>query len=454
LSEREARLSIIKKDHLPSVRYRLIAVFVIHFPAFSSLSFNLPRSFLLYCAASAFRRRQMSVHVSGQCLPPSSSLIPIRQLATASEEQITTALRKLQALYCPLRLPVTFAKSKSKWKHISAASTPNPVDSGYVSRDEQQDEDDIASHEETTAALRADPFERTFATRWLTSLISRVEEMGFEEDATTKIVDDAAFILSSFSDSTKDEEGEALTRDFSFPSVTGKNVQVTLNDAPLSGTDHTDVGLQSWGASIVLSSMMCAEPERFGLSKEALNKRPSIIELGAGTGLVSLTLAKLLPQIGVDDANISATDYHHAVLDNCRMNTETNFSSDDHQCPPVTTEILDWSQPPAGLQSTADFLIASDVIYAPEHASWLRDCAAHLLKSDGTFWLMVTVRKTGKFEGIPDTVEAAFVPQLCPKHDDGRVFRILQKETADKRRGIGRGDETGYNLYRIGWSSE
>jgi predicted nicotinamide N-methyase len=393
----------------------------------------------------------MSVHLSGPCLPPSSSLLPVRQIFTASEEQISTSLRNLQALYCPLRLPTAFAKPKPKWKHISAASTPNLVDSGYASRDEQQDENDIASYEEVTAALRADPFERTFATRWLTSLISRVEEMGLEEDVTAKIVDDAAFILAAFSDSTKDEEEEALTRDFSFLTAMGKNVEVTLNDAPLSGTDHTDVGLQSWGASIVLSSMMCANPERYGLSKEALGEQSSIIELGAGTGLVSLTLAKLLPAVGVDDASISATDYHPAVLENCRLNVETNFSS-NYRLPPVSTEILDWSQPPAGLQSTADMLIASDVIYAPEHATWLRDCAAHLLKSDGTFWLMVTVRKTGKFEGIPDTVEAAFVPELCPKDEEERVFRILQKETVDKRPGIGRGDETGYNLYRIGWS--
>ncbi|EAT78412.1 hypothetical protein SNOG_14175 [Parastagonospora nodorum SN15] len=308
----------------------------------------------------------------------------------------------------------------------------------------------MAAAEEVTAALRADPFERSFATRWLTSLISRVEEMGFDEDVTTNMIDDAAFILASFSDCTKDEEEEALTRDFSFPTKLGENVQVTLNDAPLSGIDHTDVGLQSWGASIVLSSMMCADPKRFGLSKEALKGSPTIIELGAGTGLVSLTLAKLLPELGVEDASIAATDYHPAVLENCKLNIESNFSSTDRL--PITTDLLDWSQPPSELVSSADLLIASDVIYAPEHASWLRDCAAHLIKPDGTFWLMVTVRKTGKFEGIPDTVEAAFVPELCPKDGDGRTFQIIQKETAEKRRGIGRGDETGYNLYRIGWA--
>ncbi|KAH6254394.1 hypothetical protein HBI40_173700 [Parastagonospora nodorum] len=392
----------------------------------------------------------MSVSLSGPCLPPSSSLIPIRQLVTSSEGEIIEALANLQALYCPLRLPTAIPKPKPSWRHIPAASTPVPADSGYASRDERTYGDDMAAAEEVTAALRADPFERSFATRWLTSLISRVEEMGFDEDVTTNMIDDAAFILASFSDCTKDEEEEALTRDFSFPTKLGENVQVTLNDAPLSGIDHTDVGLQSWGASIVLSSMMCADPKRFGLSKEALKGSPTIIELGAGTGLVSLTLAKLLPELGVEDASIAATDYHPAVLENCKLNIESNFSSTDRL--PITTDLLDWSQPPSELVSSADLLIASDVIYAPEHASWLRDCAAHLIKPDGTFWLMVTVRKTGKFEGIPDTVEAAFVPELCPKDGDGRTFQIIQKETAEKRRGIGRGDETGYNLYRIGWA--
>ncbi|KAF1914402.1 putative methyltransferase-domain-containing protein [Ampelomyces quisqualis] len=394
----------------------------------------------------------MSVNFSGPRLPPSSSLVPIRQIVTASEEQITAALRGLQSLYCPLRLPSEFAKPRPKWTHFPAASTPNPVDSGYVSRDEKQNEDDIASSEEVTAALRADPFERAFATRWLTSLISRVEEMGFDEDVTMAIVDDAAFILSTFWDSAKDEEQEALTRKFSFPTASRKSVEVTLNDAPLSGTDHTDVGLQSWGASIVLSSMMCADPARFGLSSEILKARPNIIELGAGTGLVSLTLAKLLPELGVLDSSISATDYHPAVLDNCESNIKSNFQPNLYPHPCVSAALLDWAQPPPHLQSTADLLIASDVIYAPEHAKWLCDCAAHLLKKDGTFWLMVTVRKTGKFEGIPDTVEAAFALDLCPQDSDGLVFKILQKQSVDKRRGIGRGDETGYTLYKIGWA--
>lgn len=331
-------------------------------------------------------------------------------------------------------------------------STPSPVDSGYASRDETQHEQIIAASEEVTAALRADPFERTFATRWLTTLIARAEEIGLDEDVTASIIDDAAFILSSFSDSTQDAAEEALTRDFSFPTATGGSIKVTLNDAPLSDTDYTDVGMQSWGASIVLSSMICADPAYFGLTKDELGDRPTMTELGAGTGLVSLTCARLLPEIGVADMSITATDYHTGVLENCQQNVATNFPSYTQDLPSVHTHILDWSQPPPELHSTADVLIASDVIYAPEHATWLRDCAAHMLKPNGTFWLMATVRKTGKFEGIPETVESAFEPELCPRDIDGRTFSILLKETVEKRKGIGRGDESGYNLYRIGWA--
>ncbi|GAB7329388.1 hypothetical protein MBLNU13_g01172t1 [Cladosporium sp. NU13] len=393
----------------------------------------------------------MSVSVSGPCLPlpPSSSLPHIRSLASASEEQITTALRALQELYCPLRLP-KFIPCPSLRKPLAfPVSTPYLVDSGYASRDEEHDDVQIAIAEEATTALCADPFERTFATRWLTSLISRIHEIGFDEQTTDRIIDDAAFILSCFADSSEDE---ALTRDFAFPMAIGAVVNISLNDAPLSGVDHTDVGLQSWGASVVLSSMLCAAPDRFSLTPQALPNAPKVLELGAGTGLVSLTLAKLLPELAITGADLTATDYHPAVLENCNANIMTNFGPNDRVRAPLNTMLLDWSKPPDHLHSTVDFLVASDVVYAPEHATWLRDCAAHLLKPDGVFWLMVTVRQSGKFEGIPDTAEAAFHPEVCPRSDTGKTFEILETQQVEKRRGIGRGDESGYVLYRIGWT--
>jgi hypothetical protein len=48
-------------------------------------------------------------------------------------------------------------------------------------RDKKRYEDDIAASEQVTTALRADPFECKFTRRWLTSLMSRVDEMNLDE---------------------------------------------------------------------------------------------------------------------------------------------------------------------------------------------------------------------------------------------------------------------------------
>ncbi len=36
--------------------------------------------------------------------------------------------------------------------------------------------------------------------------------------------------------------------------------------------------------------------------------------------------------------------------------------------------------------------------------------------------------------------------------DGGRELTILGEEWLEKRRGVGRGDESGYRLFRIGWA--
>jgi predicted nicotinamide N-methyase len=323
---------------------------------------------------------------------------------------------------------------------------------------ETEDEADTQSDiDDFNNTLRADAFERDMSVRWLTSLIARADGLAIDcEETRTKIVDEAAFILSSFSDSSNEEPEEGLTRDFCFPvslslpdaAARKVEVEVRLNDAPLSNTDHTDVGLQSWGASIIMSRLMCASPSRFLL--DTLDSGATIVELGAGTGLVSLTLAKLLPHISVQDPTIVATDYHPAVLDNLRANIETNFPGRGSDA--VKTALLDWSAPclDPPLHVPIPMLVAADVVYAPEHATWLRDCASLLLVPGGVFWLIGAVRTVGKFEGIADTVDAAFSAHDRPERD-GCVLGILEKERIEKVRGIGRGDEQWYNLYRIGW---
>lgn len=434
----------------------------------------------------------------GHCLPPTSSLPPVRSLHTLNEQQISSALGNLHYIYCPLRLPRAFKPHGEPKRLLSVP--PTPADSGYASHNEDEDE----SEEDALATLRADAFERNFTVRWLTAFIARAEELeSIAEDTRMKLIDEAAFVLASFNDDVKEDDDvdDGIIRNFSFslaplPAPAPSEIEVRLNDAPLSGTDHTDVGLQSWGASIVLSDMMCASPERFGLEPSQLGLSPTIVELGAGTGLVSLMLAKLLPHLFAGQQStptIVATDYHPAVLENLKANIATNFPSssrsspssspsssssssssssqpDDDDLPttpaPVQARLLDWSDPSpalsqAPLDRPARVLVAADVIYAPEHAVWLRDCAGRMLCSDApgsssssVFWLIATARpKSNRFAPLVDTVEAAFAdPQACPRSADGRTrLGIVGVERLEKRSGVGRGDEGYYKLYRIGW---
>lgn len=285
------------------------------------------------------------------------------------------------------------------------------------------------------------------------NLISHGESLPLSEQELSDTLDEAAFILASFSDSSNNDDDHTLCRGFSFPAadLTGAvcTIDIQLKDEPLSGTDHTDVGLQSWGASIIFSRSLCAEPSRFGL--QCLTTQAKIVELGAGTGLISLTLARLLPTLGLNSLSILATDYHPAVLENLRTNIHMNCLDTVEHEPSVQTAALDWRFPPASLSSSADMLIAADAVYAPEHAVWLRDCAASLLSPDGIFWLIVTVRSNGKFEGIADTVEAAFQEHIAPRTDKKHTLRILDMEIVERQKSIGRGDEIAYKLFKIGW---
>ncbi|CCF35791.1 methyltransferase [Colletotrichum higginsianum] len=403
---------------------------------------------------------------SAHPLPPSSSLPPLRTLEQLSEADITSALQSLSAIYCSLPVSVAFQLTPES-RRLAHHNKPL-VDSGYVSEtDDDHEEIDGVDHH--IAALKVDAFERSFAERWLTGFIARAESLPcFEsEEACQQALDQASCVLAAFfavpeTGADQDDKDQDYAREFAFELMvpdadTAKAsvpITVRLNDR-LAGTnsaDPDDVGLQSWGASILMSEIMCASPARFGLSQPALGLSPRIVELGAGTGLVSLMLGNMLPHLGAPLPTIVATDYHPSVLNNLRSNIALNFPVPDTNH--VQTAALDWSAPvlQAPLDIPADILVATDVIYAPEHAIWLRNCASCLLAPNGVFWLLVTVRQNGRFNGVSDSVEAAFTAVDGPKGKDGKRLVIVHSEELQKRTGVGRGDESGYKLLDIRWA--
>ncbi|KAL1761854.1 S-adenosyl-L-methionine-dependent methyltransferase [Schizophyllum commune] len=373
--------------------------------------------------------------------PPSTFLPPLARLRATSTEDIATALGHIRKLYWPetcskAPLPPHFTIPV---RHISTLRHDTTVpDSGYASgnEDEGRFEDEVLLDEDDDAleALRADTFERSFVLRWLTGLIARGDAWTgtIDEEGRLEAIDEASSILSAFTGA--EEEAEvAVTRELAFTSTGGASVSVELNDAPLSTSDHTSVGLQSWASSIVLAERMCTNPLHFGLGTSS-----RILELGAGTGLLSIVAAKLSRT-----STVVATDYHPDVLANCQANVRTNAAGSA----PIAVKRLDWqySEYDGELAMPFDTVLAADVIYHPEHARWLKGCVEKTMRPGGVFWLMIPVRATGRHEGMYRTVEQVFAPGA-----PGLV--VLEEEHVTRRDGVGRADEVGYRLYRIGWA--
>ncbi|KAJ3576105.1 hypothetical protein NP233_g658 [Leucocoprinus birnbaumii] len=457
--------------------------------------------------------------------PPTTSLPPLARLLSTSTEQIATALTNLRSLYFPPPPPplpknITIPK-RNLPKHLMHGSSSVP-DSGYASADDEDDEDvdyygkgkeetrggrGVASvvveawaqpeengdAEAELEILRADPFERAFAIKWVTGFISRCDtwvelveegEDEFEETESAsraKLVEDATTILSLFSGDEEEEEF-SVTRTFEFPLASdagdegneeGRMIRVELNDAPLSSQDHTSVGLQSWASSILLSEKMAASPSAFLLPQASPTQRNDalrILEMGAGTGLLSIVAAKILAEVKPEPI-IVATDYHPDVLENLKRNVHTNFppthsSSFDSTRYPVDVRCLDWENPrfDAPLDERFEIILAADVVYHPDHARWIKSCVEKLLKlpdtrglegnsersgKGGVFWMMIAIRSTGRHEGLHTTVDELFTRSVEP---DTQELVIFGKEEVRKQDGVGRSDEGGYALYKIGWS--
>jgi predicted nicotinamide N-methyase len=353
-------------------------------------------------------------------------------------------------------------------------------DSGYASAEEESDSD--VSDGEQMEQLRNDPFEKSFAMRWLTGFIARadewtyVSEIGDELDSDEvaereTLVELAASILSLCASAGCEGAGD-ISRGFDFPfgspTAGQDSICVELNDAALSDKDHNSVGLQSWASSIVLSRYICQDPARYNFCNN--QKKLRILELGAGTGLLSIAAAKIMEALN-GEAFVIATDYHRDVLSNLRHNVEHNFGSSLHDSVKVEVYSLDWETPrsSAPFDEPFDIILAADVIYNPLHAGWIKNCVERYLRlpatryhgalsnghdGGGVFWLIIPIRTTGRHEGVGATVDETFPLASIRSDTDIPVdqkIAIMETIELPRNDGVGRADEMGYRLFKLGW---
>lgn len=455
-------------------------------------------------------------------IPPTQALPKLAHLARTSSLEIKTALDNLKELYFSTERPSSTAIAfdelscgASEVLHKSSTVVevqlhekiaPVP-DSGYASAEDDTDEECLfcagSNQENGLSILRSDPFERAYALKGLTGFVGRsdvwlscssTDEEGDEEDEPglrVLILEEASRLINAFSEEAwssplpENEDGSdgSILRSFSFPTLTFTSpteistteVIVQLNDAPLSSSDHTSVGLQSWGSSIILAERLCSNPMAFSiLPKQATlmlsTSRETnplfVLELGAGTGLLSIVTCKIA-QHHSSQTTIVATDYHPDVLINLTSNVKANLPARPGKgaSPSVISVCrFDWEFPDYGVplfDEPFGVILAADVVYHPSHAAWIKSCVERMLlrpeaerREGGVFWLIIPLRTTGRHEGMHYTVENLF-PLATRGQDqlDGEgkyELAILELEEGAKRDGIGRADENGYRLYKIG----
>ncbi|WVQ96602.1 hypothetical protein IAU59_003707 [Kwoniella sp. CBS 9459] len=246
---------------------------------------------------------------------------------------------------------------------------------------------------------------------------------------------------------------------------------VLLHDAPMG--DHLSVGVQTWGSAILLGRQMALRPADYGLFLPVSPENPKgnvrVLELGAGTGLLSILGRKLLDlraiQQGTAPGLIVATDFLESVLTNLKICVDLNFppqveSETDGGAKGITTGTdkslesgihiakLDWTTFPSymarrtnasGNKTTSspasepsdeemapfieskdgedgfDLVLASDCVYDETHAKLLREVVSWVLKlpdengnGGGTFHILSPLRPT--FQPELESIDTYFPP--------------------------------------------
>jgi len=418
---------------------------------------------------------------------PTSQLPPIAKIRLSTVKDLEDAMLYLRVLYNP---EVRAMRRIRKRTYFPIPTIPS--DSG-VGTDNSLSSESFSSSafssipEETSAdVIRSDEFERSYAMKWLTALVSQSELLHLSDDTEDsdhpsedplvaqdithvqweRLIQDAAALLAICAGTAS---AGTLSRTFIFPARSGIDIKVQVTDVPLENSDFSSVGAQTWASARVLAEMIVDSPGNFGLKA---NRPLRILELGAGTGLVSIVVGKVLQSMSTSSpVSLIATDFHPAVLKNLQGNLDDNLA----RSPTLSTHVhfLDWATfpdgpPTAPFDEPFDIVFGSDLIYdGVEQARWIRQCLELLLRRPSSlhyeagclprFHLTIPLRSTHTVESR--SVEEVF-PMALPGPSAtsvGLSLAISRKEAtvceAERNHGIKKVDdgELEYLHYVVSW---
>ena len=183
-------------------------------------------------------------------LPPTSQLPPIKSIRTHPIDSLQSSLHFLRLIYNP---SVRGSRRRKSPKQPGNAS-------------------------EELSTLQSDPFERSYAIKWLTALIAQcgLSEEGVEAESSNArakedLVEEAAALLAMCAGTAS---AGVITRQFVFDrgAETDEKAAITveLTDVPLDNQDYGSVGAQTWGGACILAEMIVENPLDFGLGAERI----------------------------------------------------------------------------------------------------------------------------------------------------------------------------------------
>ena len=172
-------------------------------------------------------------------------------------------------------------------------------------------------------------------------------------------------------------------------------------------------GLFSWTASFILADYFLTNYEKVfndwsSSAGSTLDTEDDVIvlELGAGTGLLSILTSQLLTKRKMSPSvKFISTDHHPKVLRNLSRNITLNHSN-------AVIEELDWmcipANPPpaiASLHKKIKVIIASDVVFHPSLIPHLVDTMVYLLADKGMVYMATTIRNEETWQLFIDCIE-------------------------------------------------
>ena len=380
-------------------------------------------------------------------LPPTGYLPPIKDIRSYPLKSLNDALYYLRRLYNP---------------EVRGSRRRQPLKDALLTE---------------LDSLRTDLFERTYAIKWLTALISHLGNDNSDSDPPTPSVDlhqlstedllqNAASLLAICAGTAS---AGVIVRQFVFENRQEEDINlinVELVDVPLDNHDYRSVGAQTWGGACIMAEMIVDRPRQFGfLQHHAESSTFRCLELGAGTGLVSIAVTKMMHKSMKKNTNfqVVATDYYPSVLTNLERNVHSNFPESTSASIRILTRTLDWStfssqtnHDPV-FESPFDLILGADIIYESQHALWIKSCLTKLLRKPSstspsdinpTFHLVIPLRAT-------HTVESNTIEQVFPLNNHNTTELVINhKEIIICDAESGReGEDVEYAYYKIGWGA-